>query len=199
MPSGLWLSEMSVKILRTDMGDNNEATGSITGRVFGPPRWSFDVGSGQDLTEDQATAWEALLMDLEGSLNVLAFYDVARPEPRGTMRGTLTLGQATAIGDRSLLLAGAAGTLRKGDWIQVGTGLGTSQTVKVRADATASGGACTVQVAHPIRRVYSVGTAVAWDKPVVYCRNMGSAGQWTYQAGSKLSGNFAMQLVETFK
>lgn len=199
LPEGLLVGQLAPKILRSDLADINERTGAVSGRVYGPPRWGFSLASSENLDMAQASIWEALMMDLKGALNVLAFYDIVRTAPRGTMRGTLTLSAPIAIGDESMVLAGASGTLLRGDWLQIGTGFTTSQTVKVRADATASAGTCTVHFAHPARKAYPAGTAVGWDKPLIYCRNMGPSGSWRYQAGNLLQDGFELDLTETFK
>jgi hypothetical protein len=94
---------------------------------------------------------------------------------------------------------GAYATLRAGDWLQLGTGLGTSQLVKVMADATATDdGRMTVQVEPPLRQQFASAGAVVWDRPVAYYKQLGTP-QWSYRPGLLAKqGGFALDLLEAF-
>lgn len=197
-PDSLMIGSLGIDVVRFDLLEVSDATGAHAGRSFGPPRWRVRLAASPDMTLDQSSEWEALVVTLSGALNVLAVHDPVRPAPRGTMRGTLTLDQNLAAWSTSMVLTGATGTLLKGDWLQVGSGLGTTQCVKVVEDATAAADKCTVNFRHPIRRAYAAGTTIYWDRPRILCRQLEPSVGWDYQAGNMLQGGFAMTLLETF-
>ena len=90
-------------------------------------------------------------------------------------------------------------TLLAGDWLQLGSGLGTSQLVKVVADVQASNNSrMTVTIEPPLRIQYASNTAVTWDRPTTYFKQLGSP-QWSYRPGrrQKQSG-FALDLLESW-
>lgn len=114
-----------------------------------------------------------------------------------------TTGSCTAWGAQlelgATVTAYEVPTLLTGDWLQIGTGVGTSQLVKAVADATAAiGGTMTVVFEPPLRTAFSGGSAVAWDKPVAYYKQT-SAPSWSYRIGrSRKQGGFALDLLESW-
>jgi hypothetical protein len=90
-------------------------------------------------------------------------------------------------------------TLLSGDWLQIGTGVGTSQLVKAVADATAAiDGTMTVTFEPPLRTAFSAGAAVACEKPVAYFKQT-SAPSWSYRIGrTRKQGAFALDLLESW-
>ena len=182
---------------RFDMLEASDATGDTAVRLFGPPRWAISINCPAGLPVEEGAEWEALLLSLRGSVRRIAAHDLARPVPRGTARGSITLSAAAAAGATTLNLAGMAAnsTLEPGDWLQVGSGLGTSQLVKVIAYALLPG---PVFVEPPLRRAYASGTPVVWDKPIAYYRAApGSRASWSYYNG-QIQRGFALDLVEVF-
>jgi hypothetical protein len=175
---------------RYDQQTGSDSTGAGQARSFGPPRWRLSLISPAKLRPAEAALWEAVLLGLRGRLNHLAAHDVGKPAPLGTRRGTLTLGAAASAGDTSINVTGS-GTLLTGDWLGIGSGLGTSQLVKVMADAAGA----TVVIEPPLRTAFSGGAAVTWDKPVAYYKTTSDPGLWTYNAGG-LQSNFALDLLE---
>lgn len=89
--------------------------------------------------------------------------------------------------------------LKAGDWLQIGTGVGTSQLVKVTADAQeVNAGTMTVSFEPPLRTAFSAGAAVTWDKPVAYFKQT-SAPSWSYRIGrTRKQGGFALDLLESW-
>lgn len=146
------------------------------------PLWATTITAPTDLTSLMGP-WQALILQLRGRVNQLALWNMARPAPLGTMRGTMTM-SAAAQGATSLTIQSAAfpnSTLLAGDFLGVGSGL-TQQVVMVLADATADGsGNITVQVEPPLRNAVSAGSAVTWDKPCALFRRKTSATQWDYE------------------
>lgn len=196
-------AECSISQARYDMAESSDATGHRADRLFGPPRWRMSLRSADAFTLAQAGVYEALLLQLRGSVNHLAMFDPVRQAPQGTLRGTLALVGSHAAGAVVLNIAGGAGeagkTLAPGDWLQVGTGLGTSQLVKVVIGGTADGsGDISVTVEPPLRTSFSTSTAVAWDKPVAYYKQL-STPQWSYRPGLRYKqSGFALDLLEAW-
>ena len=97
----------------------------------------------------------------------------------------------------------AAPTLSAGDWLQVGTGLGTSHYCMVTADAQATdAGVLTVAIEPPTRETFTGGTAVAWDKPLAYYRQQTDATTWSMAPGGlfgPLVTGLSLDLMETWQ
>jgi hypothetical protein len=200
-PSGLIIAECSFGQARYDQVELSDATGHAAARIFGPPRWRVSIRSHQALPLAQAAIWDAMLLQLRGGINHLSFGDPVRKVPLGTMRGTLTLNGAHSAGAVSLSVTGGAGqastTLKTGDWLQIGTGLGTSQLVKVMADATANGsGVIALTIEPPLRTAFSGGAAVTWNAPIGYFKQT-SEPLWNYAPG-RSAGGFAADLLESW-
>lgn len=201
LPAGLRIGECSIGQARYDMAEMSDATGHTAARLFGPPRWRVSLRSPQALQFAQAAQWEAVILQLRGGVNHLAVPDPVRQVPQGTMRGTLTLNGAHSAGAVALSVTGGAGqastTLKAGDWLQIGTGVGTSQLVKVMADTTANGsGVIALTVEPPLRTAFSGGTAVTWNSPLGYYKQVGEA-TWSYGPG-RTTGGYALDLLEAW-
>lgn len=138
MPTNLMVGSFGVGQARYDMAETSDASGDVAVRTFGPPRWRFTMGGGTGMSLAEGAKWQALLLQLRGRVNTLAAFDPVRTLPQGTMRISPMVDVDTAAGVASIVLSNAIGTLSAGDWLQFGTGLGTSQTVKVVADASSS-------------------------------------------------------------
>lgn len=218
--------ECSFEQVRFDTMEQSDSTGSEAARLLAPPRWKMSLSFGDYMTLSEAGQAEAVLLQLRGRVNHLAAYDPVRRVPQGTLRGSLRLAADVAAGATSLpLIGGTAGTLEAGDWLQVGSGVGTSHLAKVVADAEATGigpytwedsgsayawsdggsaytwddgGTITVTIEPPTRRAFVKETAVTWDHPLGYYRMQGNA-RWKYQhARIHKQGGFAVDLLEAF-
>lgn len=203
MPSGLRIGKpFGIQQRRYDMAEVSDTTGDSAVRLFGPPRWAVSIVSPEHLSLDDAAQWESLKLRLRGGVNVLALWDVVRPQPRGTARGALALSAPAAAGATSMAITGAqpaAGTLLTGDWLQVGSGLGTSQLVKLVSSTTLAGGAGVVSFEPPLRRGYAAGSTVVWDKPLGFFRQPPAAAgaSWEYVSRRHVRG-FAFDGIEVF-
>ena len=200
-PTGLRVGGFSIGQARYDLSEMSDSTGSMSSRLFRPPRWKLGLSSTDGLTVAQASIWEALVLQLRGGVNHLTVHDVGRPAPLGTMRGTMTLNGNHSAGAVSVSVTAGAGqaskTLLAGDCLQIGSGLGTSQLVKIMAAATSNGsGVIALTVEPPLRIAFTTGAAITWDKPVAYYRQL-STPQWAYQPGRTMGG-FAIDLLESW-
>lgn len=226
MPADLVVGQASVGQARYDIVEASDSTGAQATRLLGPPRWTLSLQSRAVQTFAQAGQWEALVYSARGRVNHIAAYDPGRVLPAGTLRGSPVLSAIAPAGATSATLVGGTnGTLLAGDLLQIGTGLGTSQTVKVMADATSSpasfvaftwdnagpftwtnGGTFTwgdtgtiaVTFEPPLRQSYVQSSPVGYDRPVIYCKAQNANAQGSYVPGVLGQGGYALDLLEAF-
>lgn len=193
-PTTLVVSKASWAQVRKDMSFNS-IFGSQSVEVS-PPVWSVQMVS-DSMNESSSGAWQSLLMQLKGQTNQLALWNVARPAPRGTMRGTMTINTTAAQGVTSLSIIASgeiSKTLLQGDLIGVGTGA-TRQVVMVVADATSDGtGLITVTTEPALRNEQIATSAVEWDKPKAIFRRIQSTAKWDYE--STFVSGLTLDLIE---
>lgn len=93
-------------------------------------------------------------------------------------------------------------TLKPGDLLRIGSGLGTSQCVMAMgpSDTVADPlGNMTVPIEAPPRIAFASGTAVAWDKPTAFFRARGgSASSWKYGNRGTTQVGLSLDLIETW-
>jgi hypothetical protein len=192
-PTGMLIGSGSGMGIRTfDMLSGSDMTGSMQARTLGPARWVLKLVSPQKMSHLESAPWERIVMQLRGRVNHLAAFDPGRPVPNGTRRGALTLTASGAIGDSTIAVSGS-GSLLTGDMLQIGSGLGTSQLVKVVEDS--SGAAVVIEP--PLRMAFTAGAAVAWDHPRAYFKQTGESSIWTYE--KSLQSGFALDLLESWE
>jgi hypothetical protein len=200
-PTTLQIGQQRIELVTYDLSETSDASGFMAVRSGGPPRWRMSLGSPRIINPVAASAWKSLILRLRGRVNHLAIWDAARPAPMGTLRGTLTLAAGVGAGAASLSITGGAGqagrTLLAGDWLQLSTGVGSSQLVCVTADAIANGsGVIAASIEPPLRIGFGGGAAVTWDRPVGYYRQRVGAAGWDNQPNAVGQGGFALDLVE---
>lgn len=188
---------------RFDLLSQSDASGEQQVRLLGPPRWTLGLVQPGALTLAEAGQWAALIAQLRGRANVLAAWDPCRPAPQGSMRGTLTLAAGASAGATAISVTGggsqAGTTLKAGDLLQIGSGLGTSQLVMITADATANGsGVIALAIEPALRTAFSGGAAVAWNQASAYFRAQADASSWTYAGRGLLVTGMALDLMETW-
>ena len=226
MPTDLVVGQASAGQVRYDMVEQSDSTGSQATRLLGPPRWSLSIQSRAIQTFAQAGKWEALVYGARGRVNHIAAFDPGRVAPAGTLRGSPRLSAIAASGATAVtLVGGTLGTLLAGDLLQFGTGLGSSQTVKVIADAAsvpATGGAfiwdntgvfvwsnggtfvwtldgtIAITFESPLRQTYVQDTPVAWSRPIIYCKAQAANQGGSYAPGVLGQGGYALDLIEAF-
>ena len=187
--TALRVRRMVFGVKRFDVNELSGESGVSADRALGPPRWTLSLSSPDNIADSDMDVWRAMLVQLRGRVNHLSIWDYARPAPRGTMRGTMTLSGSHSIGATTITVFASgqgSATLKAGDWLQIGSGL-TGQLVMVMADATASTGTITLTCEHPLRAAYSNGTSVTWDKALGHYKAM-SAPSWTRENGLLESG-----------
>lgn len=125
-------------------------------------------------THAKAAQIESYINSMRGQVNVSPLYHFARPNPRGTARGSQSLGAIAAQGAASLVVTGispATGTYLRGDMLGVGGLL-----VMCAADVAAVAGVATVTITNRIRTAQASGSVVTWDKPTALFRLLGHSG-----------------------
>ncbi len=127
------------------------------------------------------------------SANRLQCHHLARPAPRGTLRGSPTLqASAAQLATTISIQTTAAATLLRGDLISLG-----GQTVMVTADATANGsGVMSATISPALRAAVSSSSAITWDKPTFLWLIVGMP-MWGYEPGY-VSQSVTMELMEVF-
>lgn len=163
------------------------------------PLWSVEM-TGVPTKFDTADRIQTFLESLDGFRNQLALWNLARPVPKGTMRGSMVLSGAASQGDVVLTISApteAGETLLAGDMLGIGSGL-TQQVVRVMADATAdSSGDILVTVGTPLRNAFPSGQAVIWDKPKALFRQTAVTDGIEYVPG--IANAWTLQLVEDIR
>lgn len=186
MPDGLVFASFDVGQETYEAIESSDVTGASRTRIFGPPRWKLSMRALDGMTDTQARLWKAMMLQLRGSVNHLAAWDITRPVPRGTMRGTVTLSAAAAAGATSISVSGATanGTLETGDWLQLGSGIGSHLCAAIGPIALNASGAGTVTFEPPLRAPLTSGTTVTWNKALGHFKRSPGAGlQWQAVAG----------------
>lgn len=163
------------------------------------PLWSVTLEA-VPAREADSGGWQALGMQLRGRTNQLALWSHARPVPRGTMRGTMTLNSDAVQGATTLSIVAsgqASKTLLQGDLLGIGVNL-TQQVVMVTEDATSDGsGVISVTVEPPLRNSFSAGESVRWDKPKALFRRVNSRFSWESHAA--VTEGFVIDLLEDWR
>lgn len=189
-----------IELITTDAVSTSDPTGTSQTRFYGVPRWALSLVSPQVLNERRAGQWKGLALSLRGSINRVAAFDPSRPEPLGTIRGSLVLAAPVALGDVTAQInagVGQAGrTVSTGDFFGLGTGYGTSQLVCAVQDGVVNGsGLVTLRFESPARRSYAAGAVVVWSRPRAYfLRLQGRAGWGAYSR--RLTNSMSIDLVE---
>lgn len=127
------------------------------------------------------------------SANRLQCHHLARPAPRGTVRGSPVLQASAAQLATTLSIQTSAGaTLLRGDLIGIG-----GQAVMVTADATANGsGVMSATISPGLRDSASTSAAITWDKPTFLWLIVGMP-MWGYEPGG-VSQSVTLELTEVF-
>lgn len=122
----------------------------------------------------QAAEVEAFLASFRGQVNWVDLWHFVRPQPRGTLRGTLVTSGTQAQGASSITVSGgtAGGTYLKGDLFGAG-----GQILMASADGAADGsGNATIPLVNRLRASIATAQSVTWDKPIASFRLQSHSG-----------------------
>lgn len=220
IPSGLVFGLFGIGQQRFDVMERSDSSGADAARLLAPPRWTVAAASPANLPLSSAGKWDGWLLQGRGSVNVYAIYDVVRPTPQGGVTGTLKVVGDVPAGATSMTLTGNLTNLGfdAGDWMQIGSGVGTSHYCKATADAdpAGAGGAftwtsftwtsfswidantVTVSFEPPTRQAFVQGTLVTINQPLGYFRRRGDSYASQYVPGFNAQGGYAADFLETF-
>lgn len=139
---------------------------------------SIDLAPHTDLLIGAAR--EAFFDRLKGPTHQIALWNLRRPAPQGTMRGSPVLASSVAqLANTATITTTAGATLKAGDHIGI-----SGQLVRVMADATANGsGALAIEFMPRARLAWSSGAAVTWNKPTANFMLKSDSVPVTYRPG----------------
>jgi hypothetical protein len=171
------------------------------------PRFNTDTGAalpgiGTGSVQDAGAYWRVSASLQNNGTNTLARVMVA---PAIAAHGQVVadptvMGSAVVWGfelKRESSVSAYAGhpTLRAGDWLQIGTGVG-SHLAKVTADVSLVDGAGSVSFEPPTRQSYASGSAVRLEKALGHFKRAQSNAGWNHVPGALMSGGHSLELVE---
>lgn len=140
-------------------------TGQVQTQELPGSRWLVRVILPQNVGPDTQAEIEAFFAKVRGQANRIQMWHLKRPVPRGTLRGTPTLGSAAAQGGKTLVIAGSGGsTLLAGDMLGITVASGVQVVQVVSASGT---GTITAEVSPPLKAAANAGSAVYWSQPMI--------------------------------
>lgn len=149
---GSQIVEVSFRLIRSQATSVSPFSYSVGVYDWLGARWEADI-SLPPMRGDQADAWEAWLLSLNGQVGTFWLGDPLRAAPKGTQTADVTVTAALSPGARSIpVQMGAGATLKRGDAIQFG-----SRLHKIVEDATADGeGAADLSIEPGLRKAVSL-------------------------------------------
>jgi len=160
----LYPAAMEWRLMKAGAQFRSPFTGSLQAVSFVGEYWAINVSfSGEGRVRANSGELEATLMYLAGGVNQVDIFHWARPQPRGTMRGSPTVQTVASRGDATLVLTVASGaTLLAGDLFHAG-----SQVFMVRTNCTAVSTTLTVPLVNRVRGTIAQASPVLWDRPLL--------------------------------
>jgi hypothetical protein len=141
---------------------------------FGGQRWEASV-SIPSVHRDKAAEWVAMLIALRGPVGTFLLGDPDYATPRGDASSVAVTGSAGA----STVAVAMTGTLKAGDYIQLGTG-SSARLHKVLVDQTGNGN---LEIWPSLRSDYSSATATL-DSPKGVFRLKQNMTEWSINNAS---------------
>jgi len=180
LPTNMPIAAMSWRQKRNDV----EARSIFGAQAIevAPPLWMVSIEP-KVMKDSDSNVWKATLLKLRGRVNQFECWDVMRPAPLGTMRGTMTLNANAAQGATSMQIVASgenSKTLKQGDLLGIGAAT-TQQVLILTEDSTSNGsGIISVTFEAPLRNAFLIGQSVIWDKPKALFRRTESEMGWDY-------------------
>lgn len=195
-PSDLYALKMSWGVKRNYI-KSSSSFGSQMLEVASP-QWTVSIDA-NDCNDEVAGRWQALVMQLKGGVNQLAMWNLMRPAPLGTARGNIWMDTAAAGATSAGVngtTANANKTLKRGDWLGLGTGTG-QQVIMITQDVTLNAsGVGTINFENPLR-VANTGQYLVWDKPKALFRTEDANVSWDYS--TNIVSGFSQSFIEDWR
>lgn len=136
--------------------------------------WVCEMDLPPSRDEERGADMEGFFDRLLGRVHLIELWNMKRPVPRGTLRGTPELANdVSQLASSIRILCEPGMTIKVGDNI----GIGSGQTSRAVTNATADEeGEMVVSIMPRARIAYAAGTAILWDKPTVLFRQAAEGG-----------------------
>jgi hypothetical protein len=161
-------TEFSIQVVGNVHVNTSPLSGATQTVEFPGDRRVFSLQYGPRPNSEMAPL-RAFWNRFRGQAHMLRIWNLAQPEPLGTLSGTVTLSVAAVQGANSVtLFSVGGGTLLQGDWIGIPLEHGVTQTVEVMEDAGPSSPVLG-HISPPLRRAANQGVTVTLIRPPIDC------------------------------
>ena len=183
-PSTIGIESITIRAVNATVTSQSPFTFKQQVVSHGGQRWEADV-SIPSVHRDKAAEWAAMLVAMKGQVGTFLLGDPDYVTPRGDVSSCVVTGSA---GDETVNVV-MTGTLKAGDYIQLGTG-SSSRLHKVLIDQTGDG---SLEIWPALRSDYT-SEAATLSSPKGVFRLMGNVSEWTINNASTYGISF--QAVE---
>lgn len=143
--------------------------------------WTMDLTMPPVKNPDIVNDWITFELKLRGSYNYMLIGDPSKKRPRGVATGTPVIngvGQSGDLVSTSGWTAGVTGILRKGDYIQIGTGI-ASRLHMVTEDVNSNAlGNASIPIRPALRYSPANGQAIITNNPRGVFKKTSSTASW---------------------
>lgn len=156
-------------------------------------RWVIDFNLPPQIGRDRASEWIAFGLKLQGSFNVFLMGDPSASQPRGVASGVPVVNGAGQHGN-TLSVRGwtpsTANILRRGDYIQIGTGM-QSRLHMVLDDANSDvSGVALLNIAPALKYSPNDGVAITTSNPKGVFKMVENTWSWSVLPGGQYRMGF---------
>jgi len=148
---------------------------------FGGSVWQTTV-SLPPMNREQAVEWQTFFMQLHGRFGTFKIGDPDAKTIRGGLNSTINVNGAHSIGAYSVAIENATAStliLKKGDYIQFGSGA-TQKLHMVVADCTSNGsGQATVEIEPPLKSALADDSAIVYTSAQMIARLDSNESTWS--------------------
>jgi hypothetical protein len=158
-------------------------TGETQAQEWPGEMWQID-GTLPPMARADAEEWLSFLIALRGSSGTFYYGDPSVSAPRGVATGTPLVNGANAAGSKTLVTKGwthsIAGILKKGDYLQIGSGTSQRLYKVVYADVDSDGsGDATIDIFPRLREALADGDAITTSNCRGVFRLAVNAREWS--------------------
>lgn len=168
-PTDIGIAEIQLTASNAIAVSRSPFTFATQVHAYSGEMWSASVTI-PPVRKDLSEPWVAFLLSLRGQFGTFLLGDPNMTEPQGTATSATITG---SLGDRSVTVA-MTGTLKAGDYIQLGSGA-AARLHKVVQDRSGNG---TLEIWPALRTNYTTASATLTNAKGVF-RLAGNASQWS--------------------